>query len=141
MDNSISSPENIKNSEQEPAGYYMEYPTLEEAKYYTREMDFEDRLTVLSQGFHRGITYVRCYSLEQFVYAIGKREFNNPAGGVRTLDFDELYSWIKDKIGDEILANAVQKICRDCDDIMEAIDVLRVVVYIRMNQYKEVMAT
>lgn len=119
----------------------MEYPSLEEAKYYTREMDFEDRLTVLSQGFHRGITYVRCYSLEQFVYAIGKREFNNPAGGVRTLDFDELYSWIKDKIGDEILANAVQKICRDCDDIMEAIDVLRVVVYIRMNQYKEVMAT
>ncbi len=117
----------------------MEYPTLEEVKHYIRELSFEERFSMLSQGFHRGVSMVRCYSIEDFVMALGKREFNNPAGGVRTLDSGETVAWLRDVIGDQELARAAASVFENHTDQGEAVDTLRVVVYIRMNQYNEVL--
>ena len=125
--------------EPRPAGYYMEYPTLDEVRGYIRELDFDERFTVLSQGFHRGVSTIRCYSIEDFVMALGKREYDNPAGGVRKLDREETVSWLRGVIGDTELARAADAIFDDCETEAEAIDTLRIVVYVRMNQYNEVL--
>ena len=117
----------------------MEYPSFEEANHYSRSLSFDERFTVQSQGFHRGSSQVLCYSLEEFVFAIGKREFDNPTGGVRSLDFDSLYLWINDTIGDTELGRVIREIRTNCQTDAEAVDTLRVEVYIRMNQYQEVL--
>ena len=82
-------------------GIFVEYPTREEVDHCIRDLPFEQRLTVLSQGFHRGAAPLHCYNLKEFVEAVSKREFNNPAGGVRSLDFDLVVPWLRDVIGDE----------------------------------------
>ena len=122
-----------------PAGYYMEYPTLDEVRRYTRELSFEERLSVLSQGFHRGVSMIRCYSIEDFVMALGKREFDNPAGGVRKLEKEEIVPWLQGVIGDAELARAANAVFDNCQSMAEAIDTLRIVVYVRMGQYNEVL--
>ena len=94
-------------------GIFVEYPTREEVDHCIRDLPFEQRLTVLSQGFHRGAAPLHCYNLKEFVEAVSKREFNNPAGGVRSLDFDLVVPWLRDVIGDKELARAVQAIAKD----------------------------
>ena len=120
-------------------GIFMEYPTREEVDHCIRDLPFEQRLTVLSQGFHRGAAPLHCYNLKEFVEAVSKREFNNPAGGVRSLDFDQVVPWLRDVIGDQELARAVQAIAKDARNMAEAVDRTRLTVFVRVNQYNEVL--
>lgn len=121
-------------------GYYMGYPAIEEVRHYMRDLDFEERLSVISQGFHRGISIVRCYSMEEFAAAVGKREDSDPTGGVRTLDWGELLPWLRDTIGDAALADVVEAIVKNGGLEAEIIDTFRVMLFVRMNQYHEVLA-
>ena len=120
-------------------GIFVEYPTREEVDHCIRDLPFEQRLTVLSQGFHRGAAPLHCYNLKEFVEAVSKREFNNPAGGVRSLDFDLVVPWLRDVIGDKELARAVQAIAKDARNMAEAVDRARLTVFVRVNQYNEVL--
>lgn len=120
-------------------GIFVEYPTREEVDHCIRDLPFEQRLTVLSQGFHRGAAPLHCYNLKEFVEAVSKREFNNPAGGVRSLDFDLVVPWLRDVIGDKELAHAVQAIAKDARNMAEAVDRTRLTVFVRVNQYNEVL--
>ena len=120
-------------------GIFVEYPTREEVDHCIRDLPFEQRLTVLSQGFHRGAAPLHCYNLKEFVEAVSKREFNNPAGGVRSLDFDLVVPWLRDVIGDKELARAVQAIAKDARNMTEAVDRTRLTVFVRVNQYNEVL--
>ena len=120
-------------------GIFVEYPTREEVDHCIRDLPFEQRLTVLSQGFHRGAAPLHCYNLKEFVEAVSKREFNNPAGGVRSLDFDLVVPWLRDAIGDKELARAVQAIAKDARNMAEAVDRTRLTVFVRVNQYNEVL--
>lgn len=121
-------------------GYFMDYPSLEEVRRFIRELSFDERLSIISQGFHRGVSMVRCYSIEDFVMAIGKREFDNPAGGIRTLEHEKVSNWLREVIGDKVLGNVVDAIYANSMNIAEAVDTLRVMVFVRMNQYNEVLA-
>ena len=120
-------------------GIFMEYPTIEEVKGYVRDLSFEQRLTILSQGFHRGAAEVHCYNLREFVMALSKREFDNPAGGVRVLDFDAVVPWLRDTIGDKALSEAIQEAVEDARTMADATDRTRLVVFIRVEQYNEVL--
>ena len=120
-------------------GIFMEYPTREEVDHCIRDLPFEQRLTVLSQGFHRGAAPLHCYNLKEFVEAVSKREFNNPAGGVRSRDFDLVVPRLRDVIGDQELARAVQAIAKDARNMAEAVDRTRLTVFVRVNQYNEVL--
>ncbi|WP_139651474.1 hypothetical protein [Raoultibacter phocaeensis] len=120
-------------------GLFMEYPTVEEVARYVRDLPFEQRLTILSQGFHRGPAEVHCYNLKEFVMALAKREFDNPAGGVRVLDFDKVVLWLNDTIGDTALADAVRSIADDAPNMAEATDRTRLTVFVRVEQYNEVL--
>ena len=120
-------------------GIFVEYPTREEVDHCIRDLPFEQRLTVLSQGFHRGAAPLHCYNLKEFVESVSKREFNNPAGGVRSLDFDLVVPWLRDVIGDKELARAVQAIAKDARNMAEAVDRTRLTVFVRVNQYNEVL--
>ena len=120
-------------------GIFVEYPTREEVDHCIRDLPFEQRLTVLSQGFHRGAAPLHCYNLKEFVEAVSKREFNNPAGGVRSLDFDLVVPWLRDVIGDKELARAVQAIAKDARNMAEAVDRTRLTVFVRVNKYNEVL--
>lgn len=120
-------------------GIFVEYPTREEVDHCIRDLPFEQRLKVLSQGFHRGAAPLHCYNLKEFVEAVSKREFNNPAGGVRSLDFDLVVPWLRDVIGDKELARAVQAIAKDARNMAEAVDRTRLTVFVRVNQYNEVL--
>ena len=132
-------PDDTIMKKQEYAGYFMEYPAYADVQCFIRDLSWDEQFSVLSQGFHRGASEVRCYSMEEFVFALGKREFDNPAGGVRSIDYEGLVRWVGDVIGDAELAGAIEKIWRNCPEEAEAIDTLRVVVFIRMNQYNEVI--
>lgn len=121
-------------------GYYMEYPTLEQAEHYSRELCYDERITVLSQGFHFGASIIRCYSFREFVEAVGKREYKNPAGGVRALKEEEIVPWLERVIGDEELACAVSHIYRDNGEMQVIMDRLSTVLYVRERQYDEVIA-
>lgn len=120
-------------------GLFMEYPTVEEVVGYVRDLPFEQRLTILSQGFHRGAAEIHCYSLKEFVMALAKREFDNPAGGVRVLEFDKVVLWLSDTIGDTVLADAVRMIADDASNMAEATDRTRLAVFVRVEQYNEVL--
>lgn len=120
-------------------GFFMEYPTFEEVMYFSRSLKFEERLSILSQGYHRGMAYVHCYSLDEFKWALGKREFDNPAGGVRDLNREEVVSWIRDVIGDEILAQKINMAFENSVSMAETTDRIRVLVYNRVSQYIELL--
>lgn len=122
-------------------GYYMEYPTPQEAAHYSRELDYDERISLLTQGFHFGSSCVHCYSFREFVAAVGKREFNNPAGGVRSLEKEKILPWLLKVIGDRELANAISKIYQSTDRMQEIMDTLSTVVYVRKAQYDEVIAS
>lgn len=130
----------MPETKQELGGYFMEYPTAEEAKHYMRELGFDERLTLFSQGFHRSLAPVHCYSFEDFVMAIGKREFDNPTGGVRKLDYEQLVAWLENVIGDEELVCVVKRAMKEIPDMGLATDTIRTIVFIRLNQYKELCA-
>lgn len=121
-------------------GYYMEYPTLNEAKKFSRELEYDERICVQMQGFHFGTSQVNCYSFGEFVAAVGKREFKNPAGGVRSLEKSEIVPWIANVIGDKELANAILCIFHDSEGMQEITDKIGTVIYVRKAQYDEVIA-
>lgn len=121
-----------------PCGYFMEYPTAGWVEHYTRSLAFEERLSVISQGFHRGAQTVRCYSLEEFAMALGKRVDSDPAGGIRSLDWKVFLPWLQNVIGDKELYNAVKAIRENCPSEEETVETLRVVLFVRLYQYKEV---
>lgn len=121
-------------------GYYMEYPTAEEVRHFTRELTYDERFSVISQGYHRGISIVHCYSLEEFAMALGKREDSDPTGGIRSLEWDVFLPWIRDVIGDQVFFKVVEKIIENCDTPEEIIESLRVMFFVRMRQYEEVLA-
>lgn len=117
----------------------MEYPTIDQVRRYTRELSYQERIDVISQGFHFGASIAHCYSISEFVYAVGKREYNNPAGGVRELDENVVVPWLAEVVGDTVLADAVKKIFQNCGSMAEVVDTVRTVVYVRANQYREVL--
>lgn len=121
-------------------GYYMEYPTYEDVLHYIRDLSFEDRISLMNQGYHRGVDMVHCYNMEEFVMAIGKREFDNPAGGVRELDREKLIPWLRDVIGDAALADKAEMAFETGRSMSETVDTIRTIVYVRMNQYNEIYA-
>jgi hypothetical protein len=123
----------------EMGGIFMEYPLVEEVKEYVRDLPYEQRLTILSQGFHRGPAEVHCYNLREFVMTLSKREFDNPAGGVRMLEFDKVIPWLRDTIGDTILADAIQTIVEVSSSMIEATERTRLTIFVRVEQYNEVL--
>ena len=129
----------MQSEHMEYGGYYMEYPTIAQVRRYTRGLPYQERIDVISQGFHFGASIVHCYSISEFVYAVGKREHNNPAGGVRELDENVVVPWLAEVVGDTVLAVAVKRIFRDCGSMAEVVDTVRTVVYVRTNQYREVL--
>lgn len=120
-------------------GIFMEYPAVEQVKGFVRDLPFEQRITLMSQGFHRGAAQVHCYNFREFVEALAKREFDNPAGGVRTLDFDQVVPWLRLTIGDGVLADAVQRAADDAATPAEAVERTRLTVFVRVQQYNEVL--
>lgn len=137
MDNENTAP--ASEAMPDMGGIFMEYPTVEEVRGYVRDLPFEQRLTILSQGFHRGPAAIHCYNLKEFVTALSKREFDNPAGGVRILEFDEVIPWLRDTIGDKTLSGAIQETVQDASTMAEATDRTRLIVFIRVEQYNEVL--
>ncbi len=120
-------------------GYRMEYPSEEEVRKFSRELDWHERLEVLSQGFHRGCYVEECYSITSLTRQIAKRNDRNPTGGVRTLDGDVLVKWIRETIGDTELAAVVERIFAGDEHMQAKVDTVRVVLTTRMNQYTEVL--
>ena len=120
-------------------GIFMEPPTVEQVKGYVRDLPFEQRLTLLSQGFHRGAAQVHCYNFREFVDALAKREYDNPAGGVRVLDFEVVVPWLRDVVGDATLADAVQKVAEVAATPAEAVERTRLTVFVRVKQYNEAL--
>lgn len=137
MDNENAVPPDETMSDM--GGIFMEPPTIEEIKTYVRDLPFDQRLTILSQGFHRGAAEIHCYNLKEFVMALSKREFDNPAGGVRILEFESVIPWLRDTIGDKTLSDAIQEISQSALTMAEATDRTRLIVFIRVEQYNEVL--
>lgn len=123
-----------------PAGLFMEPPQLEEVCTYVRDLPYEQRILVMSQGFHRGAAQVACYNIKEFVQALSKREFDNPAGGVRTLDFDDVVGWLRNTIGDEVLAQAIEDIAGEGGSMAQAVEKARLTLFVRMGQYNEALS-
>ena len=122
-----------------PFGFRIEYPTLEEVRRFDRELSWEERFEVLSQGFHRGCYIEQCYSLGELTRYVSKRNPRNPTGGVRSLDGEKLVRWIGETIGDRDLAAMIDKIFSSSESMQVIVDTVRVVLASRMNQYSEIL--
>lgn len=120
-------------------GYRMKYPLPEEVRYFMREVSWEERFEVLSQGFHRGCYMEQCYSLSDLTAYVSKRNPRNPTGGVRTIDEESLIQWILDSIGDIELAKAIYKAYHSDDPPQIVTDTIRNLLTVRMNQFSEVL--
>lgn len=71
--------------------------------------------------------------------ALGKRVDSDPTGGIRTLDWAVFLPWLRDTIGDNELYKAVDAIVQEHPE-QEAIETMRVLFFVRMDQYEEVLA-
>lgn len=120
-------------------GYRMEYPTADEVRRYQREVSWDERFEVLSQGFHRGCYVDYCYDLQTLTDFTAKRNPRNPTGGVRSLDAETLIPWVRDVIGDKELAAALRRVFETGDKMQQIVDTIRVILSARMNQYAEVL--
>lgn len=120
-------------------GYRMKYPTPEEVRYFMREVSWDERFEVLSQGFHRGCYQEQCYSLSELTAYVAKRNPRNPTGGVRFIEGDDLVQWIMNSIGDIELAKAIYKCYRTGDPAQIITDTVRNLLTVRMNQFSEVL--
>lgn len=121
-------------------GYRMQYPGVQEIRHFTRELGWDERFEVLSQGFHRGCYFEQCYSLSDLTKFVAKRSHRNPTGGVRDIDGEKLVLWIADSVGDVTLARAVYKAFASGDTLPIIVDTVRTLLTVRMNQYEEVLA-
>lgn len=120
-------------------GYYLEPPSPAEVEHFMRSLAYDERLTLIAGGFHRGPSIEHCYRYKEFVEIVAKREYNNPAGGVRKLDREELVAWLRDTVGDRELAFAVDLAFERTDSMAEAVDIVRIVSFVRLAQYYEVV--
>ena len=120
-------------------GFHMDYPTADEVHRFKREVSWEERFEVLSQGFHRGCYVDYCYTLQSLTDFVTKRNPRNPTGGVRTLDGEKLTAWVNDIIGDHELAAVLERVFSGNERMPVIVDTVRVVLSARMNQYAEVL--
>lgn len=120
-------------------GTYLEYPTREQVGRFMREVPYDQRLSVLSQGFRVGASYEHFYTIEKFAKSLLRRKANAPALGIRELDCGEVVPWIRDVIGDRDLANAVDGVFDRAGDMPTVVDEVRIIVVLRIDQYHEVL--
>lgn len=121
-------------------GTYLEYPSKEEVEHYMREVDYADRLAILSQGFRAGASYEYFYKIEKFARSLLRRKFNAPALGIRELKRDQVVPWIRDVIGDRDLAQAIDDVFEREDHMSTIVDEIRIITVLRMEQYDEVLS-
>ncbi len=119
--------------------YRMEYPTKEEASRFTRDLTWDERFEVLSQGYHRGVVVDQCYSMNEFATRVSLRNPKDPTGGVRSLNGGEVTKWLCEVVGDEELSKLLDKVFKQEVSMSEKMDIIRVILNSRMNQYYEVL--
>lgn len=120
-------------------GVYLEYPTREQVERFTREVSYGERLSVLSQGFRMGASYEHFYKIEKFAKSLLRRKYDAPALGIRELIPEEVVPWIRDVIGDVDLARAIDVTFEKEESMASAVDKIRTIVVLRMEQYDEVL--
>ena len=123
-----------------PGGVYLEYPTREQVDHFRREVSFDERLSVLSQGFRAGASYEYFYKIEKFAKSLLRRKMNAPALGIRELIPDEVVPWIRDVIGDAELAQAIEDVFKAEGNMATVVDRVRIIMVLRMEQYDEVQS-
>ena len=123
-----------------PGGTYLEYPTRQQVEHYTREVNYDERLSLLSQGFRAGASYEHFYKIEKLAKSLLRRKANAPALGIRELEPDVMVPWIRDVIGDVDLANAIGAVFADEDYMATIVDRVRIIMVLRMEQYDEVLS-
>ena len=125
-------------SEAGRGGTFLEYPTLQEVEHFSREVSYEERLPILSQGFRTGTSYEEFYCVEKFAKSLLRRKADAPALGIRDLPRERVVTWLRDVVGDRDLAAAVDEVF-DREELMSTIvDEVRIVMVMRMEQYDEV---
>ena len=118
-------------------GFRMEPPTREEAGRFMRELSWEERFEVLSQGYHRGCYVEQSYSVEDQTRFVSRRNPRDPTGGVRQLDGEALARWVREVVGDEALAERIDFLFASGASMPEVVDSVRVLLNSRVNQYYE----
>lgn len=119
-------------------GTYLEYPTLDEVERFSREVSYDERLCILSQGFRTGVSYEEFYRIDKFAKSLLRRKADAPALGIRELDRGPVVAWLRDVIGDVDLARAVDEVFDREDQMATVVDEVRIIMVMRMEQYDEV---
>ena len=121
-------------------GTYLEYPSVEQVEHFMREVGYDERLAILSQGFRAGATYEYFYKIEKFAKSLLRRKANAPALGIRELKREEVVPWIQDVIGDRDLAQAIDDVFEREERMSTIVDEIRIITVLRMEQYDEVLS-
>jgi len=118
-------------------------PTLELVNHISRELPYEDRLTAYHTNAATGSQTLICYTMADMVKGLFKTRWNGllQSGSKASLtwvDMDKLVAWVRDKIGDVELADAMEQAIDKDACYKDQVDALVPVLEERVEQYRQV---
>ena len=120
-------------------GRYLQYPAYEEVLHYIRDLSWDERLDATSVIKGIGTRFHRYYSIIQLGdHIMSSNAYLMNGGG---LDFKKggLVFWLRHAIGDQPLADAVEKAEGVFQIEADARDAIFMILEARITQYREVL--
>src|SRR5574340_449904 len=128
----------------EAAASTLPSPSLEFVQHATRELGWEERLTVYEMGASTGATGVDLYNFPRLVGVLFGTQWSRllieeAKPTLMWVDFKELVSWLRDVIGDAEFADAVEAAVVKEDGYRDQIDAVVPLCRERVGQYHAVL--
>lgn len=119
-------------------------PTREFVQHATRELGWEERLTVYQMGASTGTTGVDVYNFPRLVGVLFGTQWSRllteeVKPTLTWVDFKELVSWLRNVIGDAEFADAVEAAVAKEDGFKDQIDAILPLFRERVAQYHAVL--
>lgn len=124
----------------------MTPPTIELVEHALREMGWEDRLEIAKMTASAGNSSTHVYNLPSAIQLLFGTNWDAPLlepgykGGLNWVDVAGLVRWLRDSVGDTVLAEAAEHRIQGIDSYQRQIEELRTVFTERMDQYRAVRA-
>lgn len=118
-------------------------PTPELVEHVSRELPYEDRLTAYLTNAATGSQAVICYTMSDMVRVLFKTRWNGllnsgSKASLTWIDLGKLTAWVREKIGDTELADAMEQAIDPDACYKDQVDALAPIIEERAEQYREV---